>query len=201
MVLSRVADATLEDGLPLTPEAFDRCIQLIDEGVKVELLDGRVHMPPPAGDSHATGQNLLQVWIGTYAILTPGVEARDDALVRLPAGHRVAPDGMLCREGTLQPEPDGFLSGMPGLVAEIAVASAGTDLVRKRRIYEEAGVPEYIVWVVREAKLFWFRLVDGRYEVVEPDEDGVIESTAFPGLRLPVTRLLAGDRRAVLPGG
>ena len=44
----------------------------------------------------------------------------------------------------------------------------------------------------------WFRLVDGDYLLVEPDARGVIESREFPGLRLNVLRLLAGDLATVL---
>jgi hypothetical protein len=44
----------------------------------------------------------------------------------------------------------------------------------------------------------WFRLTDGRYVEVSPDERGVIESRVFPGLRLAVDKLLAGDDAGVL---
>ena len=44
----------------------------------------------------------------------------------------------------------------------------------------------------------WFRLVEGAYIWVEPDDDGVIESEAFPGLRLAVPKMLAGDLAGVL---
>jgi Uma2 family endonuclease len=59
-------------------------------------------------------------------------------------------------------------------------------------------VPEYVVWQMREQRIDWFRLQDGRYVRVEPDARGVIESAAFPGLRLAVPKLLAGDNAGVL---
>jgi hypothetical protein len=34
--------------------------------------------------------------------------------------------------------------------------------------------------------------------LIQPDADGVIESTAFPGLRLNVAAMLAGGRAGVL---
>ena len=43
----------------------------------------------------------------------------------------------------------------------------------------------------------WFRLGEGAYERVEPDERGVIESATFPGLRLQVAKMLAGDLAGV----
>ena len=44
----------------------------------------------------------------------------------------------------------------------------------------------------------WFRLREGRYVWIEPDADGVVESEIFPGLRLNVPRMLAGDLAGVL---
>ena len=44
----------------------------------------------------------------------------------------------------------------------------------------------------------WFRLQSGEYVRIEPDERGIIESDVFPGLRLNVAKLLAGDLAGVL---
>jgi hypothetical protein len=44
----------------------------------------------------------------------------------------------------------------------------------------------------------WFRLNEGEYIWAEPDENGVVESAAFPGLRLNIPKLLAGDVAGVL---
>ena len=39
---------------------------------------------------------------------------------------------------------------------------------------------------------------DGAYVRLEPDAEGVIESEEYPGLRLHVPSMLAGDRAGVL---
>ena len=65
-------------------------------------------------------------------------------------------------------------------------------------MYERNGVPEYIVWLIFEQRLVWFRLTEGRYVEVRPDERGIIESAVFPGLRLAVDKLLAGDDAGVV---
>jgi Uma2 family endonuclease len=59
-------------------------------------------------------------------------------------------------------------------------------------------VPEYVVWRVRDEMIDWFRLREGQYEWVEPDENGIIESSEFPGLRLNVPKILSGDLAGVL---
>jgi hypothetical protein len=51
---------------------------------------------------------------------------------------------------------------------------------------------------VLEGRLDWLVLREGAYVPLQPDENGVIESVQFPGLRLAVAALLAGDMRTVL---
>jgi Uma2 family endonuclease len=59
-------------------------------------------------------------------------------------------------------------------------------------------VREYIVWRVLDGAIDWFRWEDGEYRRVEPDERGLIESTVFPGLRLDVAKMLAGDLTGIM---
>ncbi len=64
--------------------------------------------------------------------------------------------------------------------------------------YRRSGVQEYIVWRTRDEAIDWLRLHEGAYLRVEPDTDGIIESSVFPGLRLSMPAMLARDRAAVL---
>ena len=57
---------------------------------------------------------------------------------------------------------------------------------------------EYLVWLVTEARLEWFCLEDDDYRLQLPDAPDVLHSRVFPGLRLPVAPLLAGDIAQVL---
>jgi len=59
-------------------------------------------------------------------------------------------------------------------------------------------VREYLVWLVAEARLEWFCLEDDDYRPQLPDAEGELHSRVFPGLRLPVAPLLAGDTANVL---
>jgi Uma2 family endonuclease len=80
----------------------------------------------------------------------------------------------------------------------IAASTASYDLHDKLRAYERAGVLEYVVWRTRDAQIDWFRLHDGRLVRVEPDAKGIVDSEAFPRLRLDVAKMLAGDLAGVL---
>jgi hypothetical protein len=59
-------------------------------------------------------------------------------------------------------------------------------------------VREYLVWRVDDRQIDWFEWVEGAYALRLPDARGVIESRIFPGLRLAVSAMLAGDRAVVL---
>ena len=55
------------------------------------------------------------------------------------------------------------------------------------------------MWRVYDGELDWFVLKDGEYEPLAPDTvGGVIHSQVFPGLRLAIAALLAGDAAQVL---
>lgn len=93
---------------------------------------------------------------------------------------------------------DDYIEGTPELVCEVAASSVSMDLHLKKRVYERAGVQEYIVWLVFEDAIDWFSLEAGRYVPLEPGADGVIESRVFPGLSLAVAAMLEGDIATVL---
>jgi len=80
----------------------------------------------------------------------------------------------------------------------VASSSASIELRDKRRAYCRNGVREYLVWLVSEARIEWFCLEDDDYRPQLPDTDGLLHSRVFPGLRLPVAPLQAGDTAKVL---
>jgi Uma2 family endonuclease len=129
------------------------------------------------------------------------VQASDNATVILDADTEVQPDCCLFRDppaGRARVTEDDYIEGPPDLVLEVAASSAAYDLFDKMEAYRRAGVLEYIVWEVFEGRIQWLSLQGGAYVRLEPDERGVIESRVFPGLRLAVDKMLAGDYRAVL---
>jgi len=90
------------------------------------------------------------------------------------------------------------VEGAPELIVEIASSSASYDLHDKLRAYRRNEVREYLVWPVREKRFHWYLLEEGRYRRRKPDAEGCLSSPFFPGLRLDVNALLAGEMREVL---
>lgn len=66
------------------------------------------------------------------------------------------------------------------------------------RRYAAATHIKKIVWQSFENQLDWFRLVEGEYQLLIPDAEGIIRSQVFPGLWLSVTALLNNQMAQVL---
>jgi len=200
----------LESGDRLTRAEFHRRYCARPDIKKAELVEGVVYVASPVrAEQHGEPHFAVVGWLFAYVAATPGVRGADNATVYLDADNEVQPDACLWRDEPDGPhvDPDGYLEGAPQLVVEVAASSASYDLHEKKEAYRRNGVREYVVWRVLDGALDWFRLQAGAYVLGEPDERGVIESAVFPGLRLDVPKLLAGDLAGVLaelarePGG
>ena len=168
---------------------------------KAELVEGVVYVASPVRVSvHARQHADIMGWLAVYRSLHPDVQVADNGTVLLGEDNEVQPDAALWREEPGGPHVTerGYLEGAPQLVVEVAASSASYDLHDKLAAYRRNGVREYVVWRVLDGMIDWFRLREGAYEWVEPNEWGVVESEVFPGLRLHVPRLLAGDLAGVL---
>ena len=54
------------------------------------------------------------------------------------------------------------------------------------------------MWQTYDNRLDWFKLHEGEYLTLKPDESGVVHSEVFPGLDLAAEALLRGDLAKVL---
>jgi Uma2 family endonuclease len=202
MVTRTEAPVSLEAGDNLTREEFHRRYLARPDIKKAELIDGVVYVPSPVRhDRHGKPHFIVISWLGAYVALTPGVEpGGDNSTVFLQGGNEVQPDAFLWRpeDGRAYQTDDGYIIGPPHLIVEIAASSVSYDLHQKLEAYRRNGVGEYVVWRVLDNAIDWFRLQGGQYVRIEPDADGTVESAQFPGLRLHVASMLAGDLTAAL---
>lgn len=192
--------APLESGDRYTRAEFERRYELMPEGVKCELIEGVVYMASPVrAEFHGKQTAAILAWLGAYWAKHPEVTAADNATVRLDLENEPQPDACLWKtEGGTARLVDGYLEGPPELVVEVTASTASLDLHDKLRAYRRNGVQEYVVWRVFDGLIDWFRLQEGEYVRMEPDDRGVISSEVFPGLRLAAQALLDGDLAAVL---
>jgi len=159
-------------------------------------------MPSPVRLAHSGPHAMIQTVFLVYTAHTPRVRGHDNATVRLDLDNEPQPDVLLYIEeeagGQSRVSEDGYLEGAPELVVEVAASSASIDMHDKLRVYRRNGVREYVVWRTHEQRIDWFELSDGEYLSLPPDEEGVIHSRIFPGLRVDAAALLSGDLAGAL---
>lgn|SRR5689334_6151221 len=196
----------LYNGDRLTQAEFHRRYAAMPEDVKAELVGGIVYMPPPVGPGHGEADIRLGTVLTMYEAATPGTRASHNTTVILGERSEPQPDLHLRllpeAGGRVVANKTGMLSGAPELVVEVAYSSESLDLHAKRADYARAGVLEYLVLLVREARLRAFDL-SGDNEL-PLSRDGVYRSKVFPGLWIDPAAILSGDLRrafAVLDKG
>jgi Uma2 family endonuclease len=170
---------------------------------KAELIEGLVHVASPLRFTpHAEPHGRIIGWLIAYqatAIDLNNLKVGIEPTVRLDEDNEPQPDAVLFRLGVnAQIDDDGYITGAPELVVEIAASTVSYDLHAKKRVYERNGVKEYIVWRTLDREIDWFILEDGKYQKLTPDDAGVIHSREFEGLRLNIKAILNGDMAVVL---
>ena len=193
----------LESGDRLSRGEFERRYEAMQGLKKAELIEGVVYVPSPVRQRyHGKSHTSLIGWLFAYRARTPELDLGANSTVRLDLNNEPQPDSVLFIQpesgGKVKIDEDGYISGAPDLVAEVAGSSASYDLHDKLRAYERNGVREYIVWRVFERQVDWFVLRGSRYEPLAPSEDGILRSNVFPGLWLDATALLRDDYGTLL---
>lgn len=189
-----------EPGDRMSREEFLERWERMPELKRAELIDGVVYMPSPLSLAHGESDALLVLFLGMYAVRTPGCSsAMNPTWFMLESAPQ--PDCVL----RIMPEHGGrsgvrgkFGSGSPELVAEIALSSRSYDLGPKLALYQRAEVPEYLAVLQEEQRVEWRILEQGRYRLMQPGPDGVFRARIFPGLWLDSAALLAQDGARLL---
>ncbi|OYQ63836.1 hypothetical protein B9G53_14580 [Pseudanabaena sp. SR411] len=167
---------------------------------KAELIEGLVYVASPLRFTpHAKPHSQIIGWLITYQSMMTDLEVGIEPTVRLDADNEPQPDAVLFRlDGNAQVDEDGYITGSPELIVEIAASTVSYDLHAKKRAYERNGVKEYIVWRTLDQQIDWFVLENGQYVELALDAAGIIHSREFEGLRLNVSAILNGDISTVL---
>jgi len=192
----------LEAGDHVDQPTFHERYKAMPSAFRAELIAGVVIVPSPLSPGHGFYHALVMGWLVNYGIATPGTKAGDNMTTILGETSEPQPDGALIIDpasgGQTGLSEDGYLAGPPELIVEVASSSASIDLHAKRRDYEQAGVLEYVVVVLRQGVIRWFVLQDGTYQELSADADGIFRSRVFPGLWLHANALLQLDGVTVM---
>lgn len=169
-----------------------------DDGVRRELVDGKVIEMPPHGGAHGKIAGQLYRKLAEYLEQAGGGEVMVGGVgfvLRLPSDpERVrAPDvAFVARErlpgGRL---PQGFILGTPDLAVEVLSPSdTMLDVQQRVRDYLDAGTR--LVWLVApQARTLTVYRADGSAHLLR-DQDVLDGEDVLPGLVIPLSDVL-GD--------
>ena len=138
-----------------------------DHKLKMELDDGALYIMPRPRLRHQSAQVEMTYYFRSYfrGFDAPPGEVYTDVNVALPAElpRLFAPDLTIVLHGSAAVLGDRMVEGAPDIAVEILSSDRNRDLVRKRQVYEEAGIPEY--WIVDELyqTVRLLELQDGHY--------------------------------------
>lgn len=168
-----------------------------------ELINGQVYMNPPVNwDYHGLPTARIVGWLAQYEMETAGLELATDASVYFNSESCVQPDAALRIQddfgGSSHKHSDGRLSGPPELIVEVAASTVSYDWHDKKELYAACGVAEYMIWLVYDRRIAWYRLEDGVYQPLPVERSGYIKSQVFPGLWLDSKSLLADQKSKVV---
>ncbi|MFO0808438.1 MAG: Uma2 family endonuclease [Gemmataceae bacterium] len=191
----------LENGDALDQPTFHARYEAMPEHFKAELIEGIVYVASPMKPPHGKSHYRFAHWLAGYEDETPGVEGFDNTTFILGSSSEPQPDlSFIVTEaygGRVRVNADGYFTGPPELIAEVASSSESIDLNAKRRDYERHGIQEYIVVATRQQRVYWFMRRGTAYQPLEPGNDGVLRSEVFPGLWLDPAAFLRDDRARV----
>ncbi|HKM52792.1 MAG TPA: Uma2 family endonuclease [Isosphaeraceae bacterium] len=194
----------LSAGQRLDQPTFHDRYEAMPPETRAELVGGIVYMPSPMRSDHGFESRRVSGWLLHYELHTPGVWGADGLTVKLPPWFEPQPDCLLRIPAELGGQSwidaDGYLTGAPELVIEVARSSKAFDLGAKKVDYERAGVREYVVVAIKPDQVHWFIRRDDRFEPLLPGPDGVFRSEVFPGLWLDPQAFYAGNLKRLIEG-
>ena len=165
-----------------------------------ELIGGVVHMPSPLSWDHGVADGYCGTWLGVYHAATPGTDTGRNATTFL-LEDVPQPDNclrILSECGGASWLEDGYVAGSPELLLEVCRSSAAYDLHQKLKLYQKAGVKEYLAVLLKEKEIRWHALKNKKYLRLQPGVDGIWRSRVVPGLWLDGDALLKSNIRRVL---
>ena len=119
-------------GERLDQKTFHERYKAMPPGVRAELIGGVVYMPSPLKSRHGRSHQRMNIWLGLYHLATAGTDILDNATSILSESSEPQPDAALgilpeCG-GQTHDDDEGYPTGAPELIMEVALSSAAYDL-------------------------------------------------------------------------
>ena len=186
-------------GIQLSVEEFMELPDTYDRR-KMELDEGELYIMRRPRIRHQSLQLKVASSVDIHLVSfdDPPAEVFHDVIVALSLEDRIlfAPDMIIILRGGQATVTDRMVEVPPDIVMEILSSDRRRDLVRKRQLYAEAGVPEYWIFDPREDTATLLELRDGQYveRAVLTDAD-TLTTPLLPGLAIPLADVFRHRRR------
>ena len=200
MISPAVIPPGLVTGERMSVDEFLRRWEELPDLKKAELVDGIVYVPSPLSLEHGSLDSLIIWWLAHYAHATPGCKAGNNSTWLMLVAHRnpMPSCGSCPRTVGSRGRERQFGAGAPELAVEVCVTSTEVDFGPKLKLYERAGVREYITIELFGQRIVWRMLENAVYVAQQVPSDGVLRSQVFPGLWLDVAAFWDDDGAKML---
>ena len=171
-----------------------------EERNKMELDDGELYIMPRPRPVH----QFIAFWLGWHianyinSFAKPPAEVCMDPVTILSRDPRrvVVPDLTVILDRRPDQIVDGYFEGVPDIAVEVLSSDRNRDLVRKRQIYIEAGVPEYWIFDPVNDTALLLELRDDDYvQRSLLTADDTLSTPLLPGLAIPLSELFHHRQR------
>ena len=183
-----------------TRMSLDEFLALGETDERLELFDGVLYlMSTPTKDHQFLMRRIgihFEAFLDEFDI--PPYEVHHDITTILSAElqRAVEPDLVVILAGRDDIGGVRHVEGVPDIVVEILSTDRNHDLVFKRRIYAEAGVPEYWIFDPVNDTVLPLELHDGEYtERPALTAADTLATPLLPGLSIPLADIFHHRRR------
>ena len=194
MITAIETNMDIQSGIRLTLDEF---LELPPMEQRCELIDGVVRMAAFAIPDHQILAMALAYHLAHQIMQTGlGIVLPETGLI-LTDDTAVGPDLTVVRADRAGIVGTTVINGTPDIVVEILSSNRRADLVRKRELYEAAGVPEYWILDAAADTITVLALgLDGRYrERAVLTAADTLDTQLFPQFRLPLAQLFEHPAR------
>ncbi len=184
---------TVQSGTRMTFSEYMNLDEM--DGGKCELINGEFfQMPAPTAEHQLLIDFLVRMinnWAHAFEPI-PGLAFTTIGLA-LSELYAPTPDIVYLRAENLHLIRGGMVEGAPDLVVEALSSDRSRDLVMKRTVYAEAGIPEYWILDPLTDTIRVLELMEGEYvERAVLGRGDILTTATIPGFELELDQLF-GD--------
>ncbi len=162
---------------------------------KADLIDGEIYPASPATLLHEERLTWLKVFFKFYVSAKAlGMVIGSRVAMKLSEYDAPEPDLMFIKKERLHLLGETEIFGPADLVVEVvSPGSRRLDFVDKRELYANYGVLEYWLIDLYKQQAFFWKNVNGIWEDLPVDDNGIVRSEVLTGFWLRVDWLFAAE--------